>query len=53
MVYWKKYLEYFIIYEIEMMIKRVNKIVINLKKKKGLMYCDIYGLENLLIILFK
>lgn len=44
MVYWKKYLEYFIIYEIEMMIKRVNKIVINLKKEEELMYWDIYGL---------
>lgn len=40
MVYWKKYLEYFIIYEIEMMIKRVNKIVINLKKKKRI---DVLG----------
>lgn len=36
-----------------MMTKRVNKTVINLKKKKGLMYRDIHGLENLLIILFK
>lgn len=53
MAHWKKYLEHFITYETEMMTKRVNKTVINLKKKKGLMYHDIHGLENLLIILFK
>lgn len=34
MAHWKKYLEHFITYEIEMMTKRVNKTVINLKKKK-------------------
>lgn len=34
MAHWKKYLEHFITYEIEMMTKRVNKTVINLKKKR-------------------
>lgn len=34
MAHWKKYLEHFITYETEMMTKRVNKTVINLKKKK-------------------
>lgn len=36
-----------------MMTKRVNKTVINLKKEEELMYRDIHGLQNLLIILFK